>query len=265
MKKNRIIAALLALSVGSFGVHKFYLNRIGPGALYLFLTFFIAASIKFPFTFFLGLIDAVKLFSMSDTAFNEMYNSSEGNKQGRDRSSRRANRENRRSSRELERMEAERKNYNYDKSLASNPFVKSAEKKYKEYDLEGAEKDFEQALKLTRGNKELYFKMACVQSLLENKKKAFSYIEESVKLGFRDFEKIKTIDDLAYLRIQPEFDSFVERGYKVEKITKIEAPKEDIIQDDALLSQLNKLKDLRERGLLSDNEYLYEKEKLRNR
>ena len=265
MKKNKILAALLAMTVGSFGVHKFYLNRIGPGALYLFLTFFIAASIKFPFTFILGLIDAVKLFSMSDAAFNEMYNATSNNVQSRDRSNKRARTENRRSSQELDRMEAERKNYNYEKTLASNPFVKSGEKKYKEYDLEGAEKDFEQALKLTRGSGDLYFKMACVQSLLENKDKAFSYIEESIKMGFRDFEKIKTIDDLAYLRIQPEFDLFVESGYKIEKTNKIEAPKQDLLQDDALLSQLNKLKDLRERGLLSDNEYLYEKEKLTNK
>jgi len=265
MKKSRIIAALLALTLGSLGVHKFYLNRIGPGALYLFLTFFVAASIKFPFTFFLGLIDAVKLFGMSDGAFNEKYNTASGSQQSSNRSNRNVNRENRRSSKELDKMEAERKNYNYEKNLASNPFVKSAEKKYKEYDLEGAEKDYEQALKLTRGSGDLYFKMACVQSLLENKEKAFSFIEQSIRSGFKDYDKIKTKDDLAYLRIQPEFESFVERGYKVQKMSQIETPKDDLLQDDALLSQLNKLKDLRERGLLSDNEYLYEKEKLRKR
>ncbi|MDA8692588.1 TM2 domain-containing protein [Saprospiraceae bacterium] len=264
-KKSRVIAAMLALVLGGVGAHKFYLNRIGAGALYLFLAFFITASIKFPFTIIMGLMDSVKLFSMSDVAFDDLYNSTQSNQNQNNRSNRNINKENRRSSRELDKMEADRRSNSYNKSLATNPFIKSAEKKYKEYDFEGAEKDYNQALKLTRGSKELYFKMACIQSLLENKEKAFAYIADSVRLGFKDFQKIKTIDDLAYLRIQPEFEAFVQRGYTIDKAAKIEAPKQNLLKDDALLSQLNKLKDLRERGLLSDNEYLYEKEKLNKR
>ena len=34
-EKNKIVAALLALFLGGFGVHKFYLKRIGTGVIYI--------------------------------------------------------------------------------------------------------------------------------------------------------------------------------------------------------------------------------------
>ncbi len=263
--KSRITAALLAFFLGSLGVHKFYLGRTGPGFFYIFLTFVIFSGIKFPFTALLGLMDAIKLLSMSDKTFDEQYNQDAQPKSRRDRSGRRIQRENKRSSREIQEMENKRKKYNYDKGVSANPFIKSGDRKYKEYDLEGAEKDFTQALEINPDNVKVNFKLAAVHSLLENKDKSFYYLEESVRLGFKDFEKIKTYDDLAYLRIQPEFESFVSRGYKRDTALNISAPKQDLLADDALLSQLNKLKDLRERGLLSDKEYMYEKEKLSRR
>jgi len=264
-KKNRKLAAILAFLGGSLGIHKFYLNKIGPGFFYLFLTFVLFAGIKFPFTFLLGVMDAIKLLSMSEEAFDQKYNNGNRSKTRTNSRGTRIDRENKKSSNEIKKMESQRKKYNYNQGLSANPFIKSGDKKHKEYDLEGAEKDFIQALELSPDNIDLNFKLVAVHSLMEKKDKAFFYLEECVRLGFKDFEKIKTHDDLAYLRIQPEFDSFVERGYKRDTTLKVSAPKQDLLVDDALLSQLNKLKDLRERGLLSDKEYVYEKEKLSRR
>ena len=65
--KDKNIAAILALFMGSIGVHKFYLGRIGAGVLYLLfsLTFIPAV---------LGLIDFFVLALMDNEEFNRRYN-----------------------------------------------------------------------------------------------------------------------------------------------------------------------------------------------
>ena len=65
--KNKKIAAILALLLGLFGAHKFYLGETGKGVIYLLLSIT-------GISFILGIIDAVKLFLMPDEKFIEKYN-----------------------------------------------------------------------------------------------------------------------------------------------------------------------------------------------
>lgn len=68
--KNKNVAAILALLLGSFGIHKFYLKETGKGILYLL---FCWTAIPL----FLGIYDAIKLFTMSDDKFMAKYNAEE--------------------------------------------------------------------------------------------------------------------------------------------------------------------------------------------
>jgi TM2 domain-containing membrane protein YozV len=64
--KNKLTAALLALFIGGFGVHKFYLGQNGVGVVYLlFCWTFIPA--------LLALIDFIVLLGMSDKEFVQKY------------------------------------------------------------------------------------------------------------------------------------------------------------------------------------------------
>ena len=67
--KVRTTAAILAL-VG-FGVHKFYLGETGGGILRIVL---LCTIIGAPITGILCLIDAIKLFQMTDADFDRQYN-----------------------------------------------------------------------------------------------------------------------------------------------------------------------------------------------
>lgn len=144
----------------------------------------------------------------------------------------------------------------------SNPFKKTGIQKYKEFEMDGAIEDFKQGLAIDPRDVALHFNIAAAYSLTEDKDKAFHHISEAVKYGFKDFEKINTHDDLAYLRIQPEFDDFKENGYVLSREKREIPVKEEEVTDDVLLSQLNKLAEMRKKGLLSNDEFVLEKEKL---
>ncbi len=261
---DKNIAAVLALVGGTIGMHKFYLKDPGSGIFYTVLSI-MTSGFLFPVGAMLGVIDAIRLFTMSTASFDAKYNKNKSTtrrRQSRSRSAQRAPQ-----SRTRRDASQNRERYAYEKtkkSKRSNPFRKSADQKYEEYDLEGALEDYTKSAEISEPDKKMYFKLACIHSLLENTDAALENLEKAFDLGFKNVEKLKTTDRLAYLRIQPEYDAFVSNGYKVApKAQAVEPPEGDLLQDDLLLSQLNKLKELRNRGLLSEKEYAYEKQKLR--
>ena len=65
-EKSRVAAIILALFLGGFGVHKFYLGRIAAGVFYLlFFWTLIPAIISF--------VEMIIYITMSDEAFAEKY------------------------------------------------------------------------------------------------------------------------------------------------------------------------------------------------
>lgn len=64
--KNKLVAALLAIFLGSFGVHKFYLGQSGMGILYIILCCFSISPI-------LGLIDGIVILASNDENFQLKY------------------------------------------------------------------------------------------------------------------------------------------------------------------------------------------------
>lgn len=263
MKKSKTTAALIALLGGVFGLHKFYLNDPGSGFFYAIAGIVTRGIFGFPVTILVGVLDAIRLFSMSEQRFNKKYNS-ESSRRRRSTSGSKAQ------DRTTRDMRSERERYRYNEKITKkqrdNPFRRSADKKYKEFDLEGALTDYAKASEITPADSEMHFSMAGIYSLMENTDKSLHHLEQAMKMGFEDLDLIKNKDELAFLRIQPEYDAFVANGYiRVEKYKPIEPPKEDLLQDDVLLSQLNKLKELRSKGMLSQKEYAYEKEKLMKR
>lgn len=64
--KSKMTAALLAIFLGSFGLHKFYLGQVVWGLLYLFLFWSSISMI-------LGFIEGIYYLTMSDKDFKAKY------------------------------------------------------------------------------------------------------------------------------------------------------------------------------------------------
>lgn len=63
----KVCAGLLAIFVGSFGIHKFYLGKFWQGLLYLLFCWTIIPGI-------IGFIEGVYYLMMPDGKFNYLYN-----------------------------------------------------------------------------------------------------------------------------------------------------------------------------------------------
>lgn len=268
--KDKSVAGILALFLGGLGIHRFYLGQTGLGIFYLIFFWF-------PVMWFVGWIDAIVFFSMDKENFDYKYNRFPEyyQKRERDRDTdferrnyRRHDRVEKREHRKNYRREdrrVERKEYRPPSPRPvvkrNNPFKLSGIKKYKEYDYDEAIIDFEKALEIDPTDIAVHFNLACSYSLNENGNKAFYHLDKAVEYGFNDFKRIKEHDALAFLRIQDQFDQFEKNGFR--SIVQLEAPKDDLLSTDInLLDQLKKLGELREKGLLTEEEFAVQKKKL---
>lgn len=272
--KDKNVAGILALFLGSFGVHRFYLGQVGLGILYIFLNVF------FFFSFFLSLIDAIVFFSQDKDAFDLKYNKNfykavrserpdfDRNRNREQRTERRVERSQQRSQERGRKPEPAPR-----RRPRQNPYKASGIEKYKDYDYDGAIEDFKKALEIDDRDVATHFNVACAYSLNEEVDHAFYHLDRAVALGFNDFRKIKEHDAFAYLRIQPAFEAFENNKFQLQKsvdpktVAQPEAenaaPVEESLQlPTDLLEQLNKLNELKNKGLLTEEEFTVQKSKL---
>jgi TM2 domain-containing membrane protein YozV len=64
--KSRVAAALLAFFLGGFGIHKFYLGRVGQGILYLLFCWTLIPA-------FIAFVEFIVYLCMSDETFRAKY------------------------------------------------------------------------------------------------------------------------------------------------------------------------------------------------
>lgn len=294
--RNKTLAAIFALFLGSFGIHRFYLGQVGLGIFYLIFSWT-------TIPFFLGIIDALVFFGMSNEEFDFRYNKSKYHDTTYPNQKSRRNRAPQRNAPPQEKktqidLESRRSRTtiqptrrsvpaNRSTTRASNSeYKKSGIKKFKEFDYEGAIEDFKQALQINNRDIAIHFNLACAYSLTEQKENAFIHIHQAVVLGFNDFERIHTHESLAFLRIQKEYPAFKETEYKVLPEFLQPKPEENALEqandnnsdaseesetpmlnpapDNNLLEEIERLDTLRDLGVLNDEEYQEQKSKLEN-
>lgn len=277
--KNKNTAGILALFTGIMGVHRFYLGQRGLGILYFFLAFAGIMATQEPdteFLFFLPLalsfIDSILFFVMPKEDFDAKYNkkalgiTASGKRQ-------RFAREN------YPQNPARTSSKAPVRKVVEDPHKRMGIEQFRDYDYLGAIESFQKSLKQNYESPSTHFNLACTYSMLELPKDAFFHIEKAVEFGFDAFDKIDNHLALAFLRTHPDFETFVKNNYKV--ISALPSPQNDLLasmpqeteveeveglQDpfttNDLLDQLMALGDLKEKGLLTEEEFNAQKQKL---
>ncbi len=261
--KNRIVAGILAIFGGAVGAHQFYLRKPGKGIFYFFM-FMVFLNAKFPIMFIVGLFEGLGLLMMSDQEFNRRHNGG----QEPQPSFRRFPGQQQQTVPNQRQQQGGGRWSNVEPPTPSNSrrniYKESAIRKYKEFDLDGAIEDFQKSLQMEPRDIATHFNLSCAYSLTEQGDKAYSHLVKAIEFGFTDFDRINTHDDLAYVRIQPQWEEFKASGYRSFKPfakDPFDRQKPEP-QNELLLDQLNKLNELRQKGLISDAEYATEKRRL---
>jgi tetratricopeptide (TPR) repeat protein len=261
--KRKSVAGFLALFFGIFGVHRFYLGRWFQGVAH-FLLFFIALGITVDENWpaiiapaILGFVDAVLFFAMPIEDFDDKYNAR--------RIRERIRRERFAAAEEAENQEEWPKNSGRNPSLA---FLKSLGiERFRAGDFDGAVDAFVKALEKGIEYPWLHFNLACCYSMIQEADAAMEHLEKAVANGFDDHNKIYRHASLQFLREQPEFGPFAANGFKRPRAQQHqpEAPAAaDLTPLPPLnpLDQILQLGQLKEKGLISDEEFQREKQKL---
>jgi len=226
-----------------FGVHRFYLGQKGLGIAFLvnslLALFVVPAMAKFiPVLAILGFVDGMVLMLMPKDGFNAKYN---------------AHLQKKVSTVENDVETAE--------SFTDRQFDQYWEKaldEYEEYDYANAIQYLSKATTIKYDEPEAHFLLANCYSMLENAEKAFFHLDVAVGFRLENVDRIKTNDDLSFLRFQPGYEDFVENNYRIK-----DTPRFKPSEEPDLLEQLNRLQKLRNDGVLTEEEFLKEKERIK--
>jgi hypothetical protein len=245
--KNKLTAAFLALCFGIFGLHRYYLGKKFQGILHTIL-FFIAllittnghgdvAELAMALPAILGFMDAVLLFAMPKQEFDEKYNTKY-------------------LTFEAIHEEPEESLFDYFKSVGIN--------KYRELDFAGAANSFIKSIEKFGDSPQVHFNLACCYSMLKDERMTYFHLEKAVTNGLEDVNKIHEHHALAFIRSDNKFKLFVENNYKIQQetapIEHEEKEKEEEKLD--LYGSLLKLGDLKEKGIINEEEFNQQKKKI---
>ncbi len=94
-----------------------------------------------------------------------------------------------------------------------NKYIKQGIALLMDYEPQEALKVFNLAMDLSPNDAEIYFHMACCYSLLEDVTQSYECLKKSVECGLREKENIFNHEMLAFARIHPAFEDFVNSDF----------------------------------------------------
>jgi len=266
--KRKHVTTVLALTLGLYGIHRFYLGQKLKGILHFSLAMFSgflffeegAPLIMLPAI--IGLMDAILFMVMPQEEFDNRYNFNRP-KQERSTPQRRTR------AYDPHRDEApsahEQRLYE-ERQWDEQPFKRTGVAKFNRHDYSGAIKDFLRALKDTPNDPDLHFNLACCYSIEEETMMSLYHLDKAIENGYQKFDKIHRHSFLSYIRQQPQFQEFVDNDYQLvnyyEEVEEALDEQPEGLELDGLIEQIKKLGELREKGILTEEEFREQKRRL---
>jgi hypothetical protein len=131
---------------------------------------------------------------------------------------------------------------------------------YNNKDYNGAKDVLLKLIALNPRDSRTYFNLACCYSLSENKQ-GFNALSNAVINGYSNLERIRTYEALSWLRNQPEYNSFLQNGYKLYIDSSTINTSN---QTRHILGEIEKLGQLKEKGLITEDEFNEQKKRILN-
>jgi len=146
---------------------------------------------------------------------------------------------------------------------ARRKILASAKTLYEQFDYQGAAELYEDALDMDLSDGDSRVLAARCYSLLEDAEAAYRHLRRAVLLKANNLDIISKDEGFAWLRTQADYTRRRRAGYgPVEPIIETTAQPSLPPRQDNILERLEKLGELKERGLLDDDEFLREKKRL---
>ncbi len=249
--KTKGRAGTLALLLGAFGAHRFYLGQRKMGTTYLAITLagIFGPSVfenLVPVMFIIATIEAFVFWFMTKADFDKTYNAKAAKEQAKE-----AAKVKPRQVAEVVPQSARLQQFEQLKNRAIEEFNR--------FDYQRALDSLRKAAELKNDDPQIHFLMACCFSVFEETEKALLQLDTAVAFGWDDLPRIRQQYELAFLRDQPVFKTFEKNNYRLPE--ELPLPDNDALHLDQtmapdLLEQLNKLQELRKEGILDEGEYL---------
>ena len=255
--RKKWAAGVLGITLGMFGAHRFYLGQKVLGATFLSLFCVFAFSNlgiddMIGVLYLVGMIDAIMLWTMPKSKFNKKFNKEyiieeEDSQQGAGVSV-------------LNQSEFLQDQFDL--------YLDRGLEDFQDGDYHEAINNFIKSLHIRYDDAEIHFLLARCYSLLKNVEKGMAHLDAAVAFGI-DTDRVLTQKDLAYLRLNASFIAFEKNDFRLPE-SHIEAFLEEEAATDPtplpamnLLEQLQRLKKLRDQGILTEEEFLIQKKKMK--
>lgn len=254
---SKYTAGILAIILGGFGVHRFYLGQRFIGfmrfAAFMFFVMILSAApsgdAEEVFGFLLGMlflsafIEGIVFMFMPKDRFDKKYN----------------------------------KHHTKVTAPANVADLKAEGVDYfKSQDYDLAIEAFRDALEVNAADPGVHFNLACCYSKMHDPISALYHLELSISYGLPEPSRIDRHPALQWLRAQPAFKTFRQQNYRQQLLLPVPLPPtanaEDGLEladissptsvEDDLVEQIRKLGKLREMGILTEAEFAEQKEKL---